>query len=619
MCGILFSYNETLSREEHLAGCRRALAAIRHRGPDEEGLVERHPIIAGHRRLSIIDPSSSQQPIADESGRYLLTYNGEIYNYRDLRRRLNDQWRFRTEGDTEVLLAGLVREGAGFLDRMEGMWAFALWDARTKELLLARDRMGEKPLYFFHDEYLGMFCCSSEIPSLIEAIGKERVTEDEACTADYIRYGYFLPGYTIYKEIREVLPGHRLHWSPGKRVITRRYWRIRPKSRALDRTRAMEELRALFVDSVSKRFVSDVEIGAFLSGGIDSSLVVATAVQTLKREIKTFTIGFHDRSFDESDYAKAVADRVGVDHRLEYMDYEGPDELNRLTTRHLGQPFGDSSVLPTARVSRLAAGSVKVVLTGDGGDELFSGYQRYQARALMRWYTRLPKAVRKSCEKMIGLLPENTRHHSRSPLKKAHLFAGAAQKIESETPYVAPMQYGNPTLRRLIPDLWRSGKEAPGIVEEYAACDVERMMFADALVYLPQDILQKVDRASMAHSLETRPPFLDHRLVELAFNVPLSQHRTALSGKAMLKRAFRDLLPGNVQRRRKQGFGVPLGEWFRGNLGWEMQELNRTLATPLNRHVVDGMLERHRGGQTDNGLQLWQLYCYLKWKNERTK
>ena len=618
MCGILFSHDETRPREEHLAACGRALEAIRHRGPDEEGLIDLHPVVVGHRRLSIIDPSGSRQPIADESGRYLLTYNGEIYNYRDLRARLRDRWRFRTEGDTEVLLAGLVREGVDFIDRMEGMWAFALWDNRTRELLLARDRMGEKPLYFFHDEHRGTFCCGSEIPSLIEAIGKGRVTEDEASTADYLRYGYFLPGYTIYREVREVLPGHRLHWSPRGPATAHRYWRIRPKSRALHGNRAMEELRALFTDSVSKRFVSDVEVGAFLSGGVDSSLVAATATRTLKREIKAFTIGFHDKSFDESAHARAMADHAGVDHRLEYMDYEGPDELNRLTARHLGQPFGDASLLPTARVSKLAAASVKVALSGDGGDELFSGYQRYQARALMRWYTRLPKPLRSNCEKAIGLLPENTRHHSRSLLKKAHLFVGAAQRIESETPYVAPMQYSNRVLRRLIPDLWQAGKEPPELIGEYAARDVERMMFADALVYLPQDILQKVDRAAMAHSLETRPPFLDHRLVELAFNVPLSQHRTAFSGKAMLKRAFRDLLPDGVWRRRKQGFGVPLGEWFRGELGREMGELNRTLVTPLDRRVVDDMLERHRDGRVDNGLRLWQLYCYMKWKDEQT-
>lgn len=612
MCGLVFLYQPGSPAPELEAKAALGLKKIRHRGPDDEGIVCIPPAVVGHRRLSIIDLSGGHQPVSDESGRFVLAYNGEIYNYREVRARLEPHWNFRSSGDTEVLLAGLVTRGKAFLNEIEGMWAFSLWDREEKRLLLARDRMGKKPLYYKPGSE--RFACASELNAL-NALSADGWGEDVDSTADYLRYGYYLPGTTAFKGVFEVLAGHVLSWSPGEEIKQEAYWTLPLGSYTGTRQQARQDVRDKLIAAVERRMVADVEVGAFLSGGVDSSLVVSILAKHLGISPKTFTIGFSDASFDERDYARQMAQICGTDHYEECLTEWDADNLRSLVLDHVGQPFADASLLPTARVSQLAARHVKVALSGDGGDELFSGYQRYQARAIMRWYMRLPAMVRSNIKRVLDALPEPMAHHSRSLLKKAHLFQSTVDRQEAEWPYVAPLLNSGSEFETLAPELVGRGHQAPGLPVETGLDDIQEMMAKDALVYLPQDILAKVDRASMAHSLESRAPFMDSEVVELAFSLPRHWHRRGLSGKRMLQESFCDLLPAEIWRRRKQGFGVPVHKWFREALGEDLRHLLEEVDSPLQAGAVTELLNAHCKGIRDHGNRLWNIYVYLFWRH----
>jgi len=616
MCGIALLYDQTQAPGELSLRVKNALEEIKHRGPDDGRVELLDNVALGHRRLSIIDLSGSPQPMYDPSGRYLLTYNGEIYNYIEVRSRLEVRWDFATNGDTEVLLAGLVLEGEQFLDSLEGMWAFALWDSLERRLILGRDRMGKKPL-FFHSLPDGGLACASEIPAL-RKLSDVPWHEDENTTVDYLRHGYAMPGFTSIREVREILPGHVAHWHENGELVQKSWWQLKARNYEGSRENAVAELRETFVEAVKRRMVADVEVGAFLSGGVDSSLVCAAIRKKLNCQLKTFTIGFEEAAFDERQYARLVSDALGTNHYEEILNTWDESELESQLLEHVGQPFADASILPTALVSRVAAGHVKVALSGDGGDELFSGYQRYQARNILAWYSRLPRGLRHLAEKAVRALPEPTAHHSRSVLKKAHLFMDVMDRQQAETPYFAPLMFEPSQLQRLAPGMVSAGHTPPGIPEQTEPDDIGRMMFADALIYLPQDILVKVDRASMASSLETRAPFLDKDIVELAFSLPRRWHRSGFSGKQMLKEAFSDLLPKSIWRRRKQGFGVPIHSWFRGSLGDRLIVLaNEDTDGPLSPPAISDLLIEHREGRRDHGYRLWVLYSYLLWRSHK--
>jgi len=611
MCGLIFVFDPTRAQSDLTAAARRALTALTHRGPDAEGMVAAPGLVIGHRRLSIIDLAASSQPMEDPARRHVLAYNGEVYNYRALRARLAGRWTLCTQGDTEVLLAGLALDGPAFLDQAEGMWALTLWDRETQTLLLARDRMGKKPLYYWTDR--GCFYAASELPALLTLL-RERPAEDPDSTADYLRYGYYLPGTTAYQGIREVLPGHWSTWSPVAGCATGSYWQLKVGGFRGGDVEAHERLRDTLAAAVQRRLVADVEVGAFLSGGVDSSLVVALAAQISGKPPKTFTIGFTETAFDERRYARTVARQLGTEHYEDVLGLDEPQALERLVLDHVGQPFADASLLPTALVSRLAARHVKVALSGDGGDELFGGYQRYLGRALLRWYTRVPLPLRRGAERAIRAMPEPMAHHSHSLLKKAHLFTDLVGRAAAETPYVAPLIYRPDELAALAPDLAGRGHPPPGIPAVCDYDDVWRMMAADTLIYLPQDILLKVDRASMAASLEARAPFLDRELVELAFSLPRRFHLTGLRGKRMLAGAFSPLLPPSIWARRKQGFAVPVHRWFAGELGDALEARLADSGLPFVPAVVNGLLAAHRAGQRDHGQRLWQIYIYCLWQ-----
>ncbi len=609
MCGLAFLSDRRLPQPQAMQRMEACLAALRHRGPDDGRTEPVGDAILGHRRLSIIDLAGGVQPMSDPTGRYWLAYNGEIYNYAEARSRFDGRWIFTTRGDTEVLLAGLVLEGVDFLDHLEGMWAFALWDSEERHLLLGRDRMGKKPL-FFQSLPGGGVACASELPGL-RKLSNEPWHEDMHSTADYLRHGYPMPGYTAWREVCEVLPGHIAHWYPGSKVEQHTWWQLRPRSFAGNQEQARFALREALVTAVERRMVADVEVGAFLSGGVDSSLVCAIIRRDLDHPLKTFTIGFEDATFDERRYARLAADALDTDHYEEELAGWDEAELERLLLDHIGQPLADSSLLPTALVSRVAAKQVKVALSGDGGDELFCGYQRYQARNILRWYSRLPRGLRHLAEKAVCALPEPTAHHSRSLLKKAHLFMGIVARQEAEIPYFAPCMFNPDQLRQLAPGLEGMGHTPPGIPNETLPDDIGRMMFADALIYLPQDILVKVDRASMAHSLEARAPFLDRAVVELAFSLPRRWHRRGFTGKRMLWETFSGHLPKSLWRRRKQGFAVPLPQWFCKGLGDSLRARLQTHTGPITTSAVQFLLDEHRRGYVDHSLRLWAIYAYL--------
>jgi asparagine synthase (glutamine-hydrolysing) len=616
MCGLTFLYRPGLEDAELRSRTVRALERLMHRGPDDSDIWCAGSAALGHRRLAIIDLAASRQPMLSPDGRYVLVYNGELYNYRELRAELESVWAFQTQGDTEVILAGIIARGESFFNRMEGMWALALWDKQARTLLLARDRMGEKPIYY-QSGAEGM-ACASELPALAQLSGTTW-HEDLDSTADYLRYGYYLPGCTAYQHVQEVLPGHILLWSPKHGIErTTPYWSLQIGKFKGQKSDASEQLRERLKHAVRRRMVADVEVGAFLSGGIDSSIIVGIMSKDLGITPQTFTIGFNEKSYDERPYAKTVSELWRTTHHEQVLESWDRNLLNRLILRHVGQPFTDSSLLPTALVSKLTSQHVKVSLSGDGGDELFSGYQRYTARTFLRWYTRLPKTLRRITERMIRALPEPMVHHSHSLLKKAQLFLDIVERQKSETPYVAPVYYSKSAFKELAPDLADRGHRPPSLPDVAREDSILEMMAADALIYLPQDILAKVDRASMAYSLESRCPFLDRDVVEFAFSLPVSWHRRAYRGKRMLHTAFADIVPRSIWKRRKHGFGVPIHDWFRQELGKELETMLNNTHTPVNHHSVLRMLESHRRGQRDHGYRLWGIYVYLLWQMNLT-
>jgi asparagine synthase (glutamine-hydrolysing) len=492
------------------------------------------------------------------------------------------------------------------------MWAFTLWDTKKNKLILCRDRMGKKPLYYIDTQR--NFACASELPALKKLYGNQ-LNEDLNSTADYFRYGYCLPGTTIYKEALEILPGHIATWSPGEKLQQTQYWQLTPSIYQGSKADAKEELRERLIESVKLRMVADVEVGAFLSGGVDSSLIVGIMCKELGIKPKTFTIGFNDPAFDERTHARQVAESYGTQHYEKCLQNWDKEKLEDLIINHVGQPFLDSSLLPTTMVSEYASEHVKVALSGDGGDELFCGYERYKARTILRWYSRLPRFLQSSIEKLIKLTPEPMVHHSHSLLKKAHLFLDITDRLKAETPYIAPVFYSHKHLQSLLPEIHTKGHQDILLPAETAPDDISRMLYADASVYLPQDILCKADRASMSASLESRAPFLDSKLVELAFSFPLHWHYRFPKGKRMLELCAGDLVSKKIWGRRKQGFGVPIHSWFRGELGTELKNLiEADNDTPINKKAVLTMLNSHVNNVRDFGHRLWGIYVYLLWR-----
>lgn len=613
MCGIAFYWREGGCSEEKRASFEKAINGLAHRGPDDAGVLQFGSAFVGHTRLAIIDLTSSSQPMVSPDQRYVLSFNGEIYNYKELRKSLSSKWEFKTHGDTEVVLAGLINTGVDFLKEMKGMWAICLYDRIDNTLLLTRDRFGKKPLYYANDAH--SFAVASELPSLKSLLPDSLRSTDPLAVSTFFRFGFYAPGDTIYSAVKEVKPGYYFLTKLGEKAcVHKSYW-------SLDQARfkggceeASENLQYLFRQSLKRRLVSDVEIGLLLSGGVDSSLIAAALQRDFGLNINTFTISFDSASYSEGAVAERVSKHFGLRNVQDTVFECRVDDLKKLLHDNIGQPFGDASLLPTAMACQLASRDVKVCLTGDGADEVFSGYQRYQGALLSSKFNQLPNFVQKAFTSLVGHIPASHKHHSRSLIKKAQLFVNNFTDLGAFSSYVAPSS--------LAPDDWQTffphfDYEAVPAVSGLVQGDdvVTRMMRQDIACYLPQDILLKSDRASMAHSLELRSPFLDDDLVQFALSLPREWHRRYFSGKRMLRAAFGEFLPDWVWERRKQGFAMPLGEWFAGSLGDELLDMKSRMDVPgINAGGLEKMVLSHRAKLKDYSQFLWLTYTYLHWQ-----
>jgi asparagine synthase (glutamine-hydrolysing) len=590
---------------------------LAHRGPDGGDIVTRGPVGLGHRRLAIIDLVTGEQPMTNEDESVWIVFNGEIYNFRELRRDLEATGHhFRTSSDTEVILRAYEAYGVDCLPRLRGMFAFALWDARRQRLLLARDRVGIKPLVYSWDGRRLLF--ASEIKSLLQDPSVPRDLDLEAMR-DYLALHYVPNPRTIFRAIRKLPPASYLLLDLERAELSVvKYWALRfaPVS---SRSEAdwIDGLRWHLRDAVRSHLVSDVPIGAFLSGGVDSSTVVALMAQADDRPIRTFSIGFDQPDYDELEYARMVAQRYGTDHCEFVVKPDALEALPRLAW-HFDEPFADSSAIPTYYVSKITREHVTVSLSGDGGDENFAGYRRYAQAENVR--ERIDEGVASLLKPLLRAaarcLPANARGQGYLELLGADPIERYFRLVTYQRSQTLRRLFTADLRQRLTPTV--NAEAFRRIVAEGAAPDyVSSLQDLDLRTYLPDDILTKVDLASMAVSLEARVPLLDHLLMEYVATMPSNLKLRGGSGKDILKRAMAADLPGEVLHRRKMGFGVPLEVWFRRDLATYTREVllsSRARERGLfETKAVTRLLDEHQSGRRDRSEQIWSLLCFEEW------
>jgi asparagine synthase (glutamine-hydrolysing) len=611
ICGIVSS-----SGAPDLEAVARMSRRLIHRGPDDNGLFERGPVALAARRLSIIDLDHGHQPIANEDGSVVVVQNGEIYNYRQLKRELEGRGhRLTTDCDTEVLVHLYEEHGAAFVERLRGMFALALWDEREGRLLLARDRFGIKPLYYRLAD--GDLCFASELKAMLEQPGFSRAIDPQAVAA-YLAFNSIPAPLTIFAEARKLPPGHLLTWRDGAIELSRF---ARPAPVAAEQVRdgseeeLAQELREVLEDSIRAHLVADVPVGVLLSGGVDSGGITALAAAQSREPLKTFSIGFEESGFDELSRARLVAERFGTDHHELILRPDAVDLLPKLV-ESFDEPFGDSSALPTYLVSELASGEVKVALSGEGGDELFGGYYTYVADQLAPRFGRLATLA----SPLIERLPSSDARVGFD--YKAKRFARVAAKADPLERHHGWKEIFAADRRGALLGAHDPGWDPLDLYRErYAetagAEPLARMQDVDLGIYLVDDLLVKTDRLSMAHSLELRVPFLDQRVAEFALALPTRLKVRGLAKKRLLRQALAPLLPREVVRGRKQGFSIPIAAWLRGPLEPFAREV--LSAATLERQgcfdagVVTPLLDRHCSGREDLSRQLWGLMAFTLW------
>ena len=622
MCGIAgFAEREagpiTAARSNEAFALVHAMCdVIRHRGPDDEGIHVAPGVGLGMRRLSIIDLSTGHQPMHNESRDVWVVFNGEIYNYRQLRHELESCGHvFTTESDTETIVHAYEEWGANAFRRLRGMFAIAIWDARSRELYLARDRAGIKPLYYAESGRRLYF--GSELKSLLASGELPREIAPEALD-HYLSFLYTPSDQSILRSVRKLLPGHYLRWRDGQAAIAR-YWQI-DATESFDGSEdeAAERLREVLAEAVRLHLLSDVPVGAFLSGGVDSSIIVGLMAETAPK-VTTFSIGFDEPEYDELPYARAVARHFATEHHEFVVRPDAVSILDGLI-EHFDEPFADSSAIPTWYVSEIARKHVTVVLSGDGGDELFGGYDRYLPHPRVAAFDRLPiPGKRHAAAALWPLLPHGTR--GKNYLR--HVAQDANSRyIDSISFYQADEKAS-----LLSPDLLRAlnGREAGRdalrrFLRFNSLCHDSRMMRYDFETYLPEDVLTKVDRMSMAHSIESRVPLLDNDVIEFAAMLPASFKIRGGRRKHILKQAAVGMLPPGILDRRKQGFGVPIGTWFRGKLREVFQDVllsaRATERGYFDRAFVRRVMQEHLSNRRDHTLRLWQLVIFELWHRQ---
>ena len=595
-------------------------AAIRHRGPDDDGFYFNGPVGLGMRRLAIIDLKSGRQPIHNQDRTAWIVFNGEIYNYRELRDQLEKLGHsFYTNSDTEAIVHAYDQYGADCPNHLRGMFAFAIWDEGTQELFLARDRVGKKPLLYA--QVNGQLVFGSEFSALLQHPDIPKDVDFEALNR-YLSFMCVPAPLTAYQAIRKLEPGHSLRYRQGELKIER-YWQPNfSKKLDISEQEAGEQTIRILRDAVKVRLMSEVPLGAFLSGGIDSSAVVALMAEESSTPVKTFSIGFEEQDFSELQHARRVAEHVGADHH-EFI--VRPDALEVLPTlvEHYGEPYADSSAIPTYYVARETRKHVTVALNGDGGDESFAGYERYAAMRLAERYHRIPVMLRESVRQAIELMPSSETKRSRIRDVKRFVQAASLPKVERYLRWVSV--FDAEAKRDLFSENFTRQTEAhsaadlldPWFARANGSGIVDAALLTDIMTYLPNDLLVKVDIATMANSLEARSPFLDHHVIEFAASLPEKYKLRGLTTKYLLKQMLRKLLPAENLDRRKMGFGVPIGHWFRGKLQPFLREtllaeasLNRGLFKP---EAVKRLVELHTRGERDYAHQLWTLLMLELW------
>ena len=606
---------------------RRALlsamtGALAHRGPDGEGLVIDGPAALGHRRLSIIDLAAGSQPMEDAEGRAMVTFNGEIYNYRELKARYAARgFRFRTQSDTEVILAAWLLDGPQGLDALEGMFAFALWDRASRTLFAARDRFGKKPLAYTIQG--GVLAFASELTALAK-LPFLRLETPVSTLMRFAAYEYVPTPETIYKDVYKLRPGHYLLFKDGQ-LTTAPYWEMPlpgPEPRESEEE-LCEKLRLLLAQAVKRRLVADVPLGVFLSGGIDSSTVAALTAGMVSR-IKTFSIGFTEASYDESRYARLVASRFATDHHERILSADTCGSLLPEIVARFDEPMADPSIVPTYLLAQVTRENVTVALGGDGPDELFYGYEYFPAFRLAAGYDKLPPFVRRRLiEPLVKMLPHSAGYIN--PRFVADTFlagATAPQWLRVQTwlsAFTADAQaalWRNPTAGMLAPqNLFAPTRE---LFDSYAAGDpLARVGYVFARQYMLDYILVKVDRCSMMHSLEARAPFLDRDLAEFVCRLPSRYKLRGTNRKYLLKKAVADLLPKGILGRGKRGFLIPTADWLRKQLRPQVDELlgqrHLTQQGLFNPKEVARLVSEHASRTADHRKKLWTLLVLQLW------
>jgi asparagine synthase (glutamine-hydrolysing) len=629
MCGIKGWINLYARSKDHNEAVLHSMCeTIVHRGPDSEGVWMDDTVALGMRRLSIIDLKTGDQPVFNGDKSVVAMQNGELYNYRDVRTDLEKKGhRFVTQTDTEIIPHLYEEYGDTFVEHLNGMFAIALWDSAKKKLILARDRFGEKPLYY--TVFDGKLLYASE-PKALLAHPSVRCELDLDGLREYLSFDYVPAPRSIYKGISKLPAAHILVVENGE-VRTRRYWNLswEKNSEVASIDRAAVGLRELLSDAVRMRLVSDVPLGILLSGGVDSSTVAAFAVQHASEKVKTFSIGFEEDSFDESKFARQVAHHLGTEHYEATLSVETAADLIADIGNWLDEPLSDGSLIPTFMLSQFVRRHVTVALGGDGGDELFAGYPMYYGHKVAAAYDRVPAFIRNGLiAPVVNRLPVSTnnlsfeykakrfvRSSSWDVVRRHHSWFGSFSLDEQEGLLT------NDVRAHSNSDIYRDARELLALCN--ATDEVERMQFLDINFYMAEDILTKVDRAAMAVSLETRAPFLDPRVGQFAASLPLSHKLHGSQGKYILKKALEPLLPANILHRKKKGFGIPVAQWLKGRLNPLMHDLlaesrlkDQGLFEPT---FVSQLIRQHETGIASNHKQLWTLLVFQLWYDKFLK
>lgn len=612
MCGIVGVVTDGRHAPPSVQVGQAMNAAMLHRGPDEGGVYRDEQALLGMRRLAIIDLAGGHQPMQAGDGRFHLVFNGEIYNHRAVRRQLEALGHhFATASDTEVVLHACMQWGTDAFARLEGMFAIAFWDAQERRLLLARDRMGKKPLFLWQGP--GRLGFASELKSLLHVPGVEPEFDRTVLPA-YLAFGYIPTPRSCFAGVTKLPPGHFATYHGGQ-LDVHRYWSLdfEPGFQGSE-AEAADTLAGLLDTAVSQRLMSDVPFGAFLSGGLDSSVVVALMARHLDRPVKTFTIGFAEQRYSELADALKVSQHLGTDHHELVVTPDATQLIERLVW-HLDEPFADASAIPTFLVSELAGRHVKMVLSGDGGDEAFAGYERY-----LRWLTLerlgpLKGITARGLRLAAGVIPG----------MQGFRLRGIAERLGQTYPdsYLSGVALSRPAQMEAM--LGEAGREGYASLHPLFSHDdrrpgIDRIVDADIRSYLLDDILVKVDRMSMAASIEARAPLLDHRVVEFAVRLPQHMRIRGGRGKHLLREVARRWLPADVLDKPKQGFGIPLREWFRASLGDMAGDVFASRCFRergwLDPEAVDTLLRAHRAGDQDQSGTLWQVLCLELWARQ---